>query len=371
MVTREETFEYIAGYPLERLGSPDDVLFFDIETTGLSADKNQVYMVGVLRRTSDEWRLTQWLSDTPESEGAILDAFFSCLKDFRILVSFNGDAFDIPFLIKRCNVWNFGYNFNDIRSVDIYKLARPFRNILGLESCRQKSIESFLGIDREDIYSGGELINVYIQYLYTGDTSFSDLLLLHNADDLKGMPKILSILSYPDFFSSPLHLKDRELTVEDGPDSHISLFCESEVSVPVPVSVRADPVTCRINGNTVSLEIDLLRGTLKHFFPDPEDYYYLIYEDMAVHKSVGRYVSREARRQATVKTCYVKQEGIFLPQFDDIWEPVMKENPNDKMCYALIDNVSFEDPEKWEKFSHRLLEWLRTGKQAETKDSHS
>ena len=41
----------------------------------------------------------------------------------------------------------------------------------------------------------------------------------------------------------------------------------------------------------------------RHFFPNCKDYYYLIYEDTAVHKSVGEYVDRQARKKATRETC--------------------------------------------------------------------
>lgn len=65
---------------------------------------------------------------------------------------------------------------------------------------KQKAIEQFLGISREDKYTGGQLIEVYRDYLHTHEKSLYDLLILHNEDDLKGMPAILPILSYADFF---------------------------------------------------------------------------------------------------------------------------------------------------------------------------
>ena len=64
---------------------------------------------------------------------------------------------------------------------------------------KQKAIEQFLGVEREDIYSGGQLIEVYQDYLSSQDQALLDLLLLHNADDLRGMPGILPILNYPDY----------------------------------------------------------------------------------------------------------------------------------------------------------------------------
>lgn len=51
---------------------------------------------------------------------------------------------------------------------------------------KQKSIEQFLGVHREDKYNGGQLIDVYREYLHTHEKFLFDLLILHNADDLQG-----------------------------------------------------------------------------------------------------------------------------------------------------------------------------------------
>ena len=40
----------------------------------------------------------------------------------------------------------------------------------------------------------------------------------------------------------------------------------------------------------------------------------MIYEDCAIHKSVGQYVDRSARKKATAKTCYTRAAGLFVPQ---------------------------------------------------------
>ena len=84
------------------------------------------------------------------------------MKRFRILVHFNGDGFDIPYLLKCCRRLGLNYDFDSIISLDIYKKIKPYRKLLGLENMKQKSIERFLGVSREDKCSGGELIQVYV-----------------------------------------------------------------------------------------------------------------------------------------------------------------------------------------------------------------
>ena len=58
-------------------------------------------------------------------------------------------------------------------------------------------------------------------------------------------------------------------------------------------------------------------GELKTFFKDYKDYYYLPAEDTAIHKSVGEFVDKKARVQATARTAYIKKTGSFLPVYDD------------------------------------------------------
>ena len=114
-----------------------------------------------------------------------------------------------------------------MKSLDIYRRVRPFRQLLGLESMKQKAIEQFLGVSREDKYSGGQLIEVYRDYLHTHDKRLYDLLILHNEDDLKGMPAILPILSYPDLFESDFTLSSLEMCTapqDEMPLSHICSF---------------------------------------------------------------------------------------------------------------------------------------------------
>ena len=73
----------------------------------------------------------------------MLNAFFHFLSHFRILIHFNGDGFDIPYLLKRCAVYGLDYDFTGVKSVDLYRKIKPFRKILGLENLKQKPLSGF------------------------------------------------------------------------------------------------------------------------------------------------------------------------------------------------------------------------------------
>ena len=47
------------------------------------------------------------------------------------------------------------------------------------------------------------------------------------------------------------------------------------------------------NDGRIIFELETVETELKLFFPDYKDYYYLIYEDYAIHKSIGRFMDKE------------------------------------------------------------------------------
>ena len=261
MITIEKKLRLPDTYPLERIGKLEDLLFFDIETTGFSGDRCQLYLIGCTYYKDNTWNLIQWFADTGAAEEDLLHHFFKFLKQYKTLVHFNGDGFDIPFLLKRCKHFNLPYSFDNVASFDIYKKVKPYRNLLGLDNLKQKSIEQFLGISRTDKYNGGQLIEVYKDYLMTHEEGLYDLLILHNEDDLKGMPSILPILNYPDLLEHAFTLKEQQIVDEslaDGQIRHLlKLTCQSPYSIPVPVQAAMPPARCRIEQDQVIFFVEL------------------------------------------------------------------------------------------------------------------
>ena len=69
-----------------------------------------------------------------------------------------------PFITERAARLNVALDLSHLESLDLYKTARKCKSILSLSDYKQKTIEHFLGIEREDMYSGGELIDVYRKF---------------------------------------------------------------------------------------------------------------------------------------------------------------------------------------------------------------
>lgn len=102
-------------------------------------------------------------------------------------------------------------------------------------------------------------------------------------------------------------------------------------------------------GNQVQLLVYGFSGTLKYFFQDYKNYYYLPAEDQAIHKSVAAYMDKKNRWPAKASTCYIKKSGNFLPspavgtyflsewKASDAWllyTPDWEANPENLQSYA-------------------------------------
>ena len=362
MITVEKTIDLPDTYPLERLGKLTELLFFDIETTGFSGDHSNLYLIGCTYYSQDSWRLLQWFADTPDAEREILVSFFEFLPGFTTLVHFNGDGFDIPYLLKRCRAYGLPYDFSGIQSIDIYKKIKPYRNLLQLENLKQKSIERFLGVFRQDPYSGGQLIEVYYDYLTTHEDALYDMLMLHNAEDLEGMPLILPILNYPDFLEHGFTLRQQTIIRQEdfsgAPELALLVTVESEFEIPVPFEQENALIKVEASGHTAVFTVRLYEGELKYFYPCYKDYYYLPFEDTAIHKSVGEYVDKSARRQATAKTCYTRKEGLFLPMYEPLWEPAFKSEYKSRLSYTEYREELLTEPSRFQSYLSQLFSSL-------------
>ncbi|NTV77760.1 MAG: hypothetical protein HGA25_01105, partial [Clostridiales bacterium] len=110
-----------SAYPLSKLSDPEKILFLDIETTGFSAVNSYLYLIGCITIQNKTAELTQFFADSYEDEEMILRAFFAFSKSYSFLIHFNGNQFDLPFLLQKAKQYNLSDNFDSFTGIDLYK----------------------------------------------------------------------------------------------------------------------------------------------------------------------------------------------------------------------------------------------------------
>ena len=322
MLVIKDEAKITIDYPIENFAKKDKILYFDIETTGLSRKYCSIYLIGAMYFDEGKWMYAQWFADNYNDEANIIMAFQKFIKDYDCLIHFNGNSFDIPFVNDRAEKYNIDLNLDRLKSVDIYKDISSLKNILSLPNMKQKTLEEAVGIKRTDPFSGGELVEVYKEYVRTKDQKLIYPLLLHNREDVLYMGKITELLNLCDFFNGNFEISDwsisdyKDMNGNDKKELVVNIDSDRPISA-VDISQARDSYSLLIRGNKCQLKIKVLEDTLKLFFDNYKDYYYLPTEDKAIHKSVSQFVDRNYREQAKASNCYENVNGSFVLAFGD------------------------------------------------------
>ena len=340
----------------------DQILYFDIETTGFAPASTILYLIGCVYMAADGYHIRQWFADTADSEAGIITSFLEFVKKFRILVHYNGTGFDIPYIIKKCDIYGIECDLSGIESLDIYKKINHMKTLLKLENLKQKSVENFLGIGRTDKYTGGELISIYHNYLKAPNDEMKRLLLLHNHDDITGMVKILPILNYAGIPSEQYNLVSIELqetvSITGAPKTEVVIELALDKFLPKRFSIGNKHYYLTACANTARLSIAAHTDELKYFYPNYKDYYYLPGEDRSIHKSVAFYVDKNFRTKAKAANCYSKKTGIFLPQYEELFNPYFKIDYYDKITYFEFTDDFKESEESILRYCNHIIRTL-------------
>ncbi|MBR6329514.1 MAG: ribonuclease H-like domain-containing protein [Lachnospiraceae bacterium] len=354
----------LTTYPYEKLGDLQDILFMDIETTGFSPDSSVLYLIGCAYIEDGIFNVIQWMAENYDEEEAVLYAFYNFASSYKKLVHFNGNHFDIPFMSSRIEELDLPFDLRIFEGIDIYKRLKPYKEFLKLQSLKQRSIEEYMGLEREDTLGGMELVNATNEYLQTGDEDIASTLLLHNLDDLKGLVGIVPMLAVTDLFTENIRVTKagrNPYTDADG-IARSEVIMELALPSPLPVPVSYGWSDCYFTGEGTrgKLRVSVYQGELKYFYPNYKEYYYLPDEDVAVHKSVAAYVDPSKRENAKASNCYTKKCGIFLPQWDPLFSPVFRQAYKEPTMYFELTDEFKHDPKRFATYAKHLLQMLVT-----------
>lgn len=349
-------------YPLALITSPGDVLFLDIETTGFTAKNSYVYLIGCAYLEDGAWRAIQWFADDYGEEKDVVTAFFKFAGNFTHLIHFNGNNFDLPFLADKCSHYALSYSFKNHEGVDLYRRIAPYRSFLKLPDCKQKTIESFLSVNRQDPFGGGELIGLYHDYVKSRSEFAYNAILCHNLEDLQGMIFILPVLAYSDLFTRPLRVKKVQANYykDVNGERHQELLMKLSLPAPLPKNVSFGANGCYFTGEGKygTLKTPLYEEEMKYFYANYKDYYYLPTEDTAIHKSVATYVDKPHRTQASAATCYTRKASSYLPEWDALFTPFFKRDYQDKSLFFELTEERKTDRETFHKYASHVLQMM-------------
>lgn len=187
--------------------SPEEFLFIDTETTGLSGGAGTyVFLVGVAKYDKDALNFAQFFLQDPQSESAQLAALESFSANAKVLVSYNGKSFDLPRIKTRYRFHGWPNPFKGIAHIDLLHIARRLWKP-HLPGCTLGDLETHvLGLERDSLdIPGWQVSEYFYEYLHTGDPSPLKNIFYHNEIDVISLAALLEYIA--DRLTSPLRKK--------------------------------------------------------------------------------------------------------------------------------------------------------------------
>lgn len=151
---------------------PSHILFVDIETEGLSKEKNDITLIGIYK----EGRYYPFIKNLN------LDKALKFLAYTPIWITFGGENFDVPFIKK-----TFPQLKTPLIHIDLFFLAKEVGLRGGL-----KKIEKTLGIVREtEGLNGYDAVKLWRKWVEEKDKNALKKLIIYNKEDVVNLKRIM------------------------------------------------------------------------------------------------------------------------------------------------------------------------------------
>lgn len=156
----------------------DDLIFMDIETTGLT-HQNPIVSITVSDGVDTVTKVIENLKDELELISDFLEKY-----NGSNFVTYNGESFDLPFIGQRAKFYNMEF---DYESTDLYKYFNKYRYLFPMKSLRQVEVEKYFEIDRGEDISGAEVVDLFKSHIENHDESILETIGTHNLKDVEGL----------------------------------------------------------------------------------------------------------------------------------------------------------------------------------------
>ena len=185
-----------------------ETAYLDIETTGLGRDNDHITTISLY--DGQAVRCYIW--------GENLHQFVEDIQPYRLLVTYNGECFDLPFIERQFNI------SLDKAHLDLRYVLAGLGYRGGLKRCERQ-----LGIDRGLLgdVDGYTAVLLWQEYRRSGDRRLLETLLAYNVEDTLNL-EILAFLAYNEAIASTpfsgeiISLPQQKYALPFHPDPEVS-----------------------------------------------------------------------------------------------------------------------------------------------------
>lgn len=167
---------------------PEELLFLDTETTGLSRGAGTFpFLVGLGHLHNSKFVVRQLLLTSAAGEAAFLEEIQRSVRERPFLVTYNGKSFDVPLIRNRLILVRDRLQA-PVQHFDLFHILRRLYPHKRLTGYKQKDLEQeLLGSERGNDIEGSAIPQIYFDYVKYGTDTGMASIIEHNWLDLVGM----------------------------------------------------------------------------------------------------------------------------------------------------------------------------------------
>lgn len=169
----------------------EDLVFLDLETLGFFS--RPIILFGVAEVNSCGLQVSQYLVRDICEEQAALRVLKSHLGEDRVLVTYNGKSFDVPYLAERYAFYGTGFPVKNPHYDLLHFSRRWWKD--AFPDCRLQTLEQRLfEISRRDDVPGAMIPEFYGYYQRSGNPGPLVPIVTHNRQDLVSLARLFCLL---------------------------------------------------------------------------------------------------------------------------------------------------------------------------------
>ena len=243
------------------------------------------------RRNESGVRLISWISEQESDEYEMLTALSDALDSIRRIITFNGNAFDLPHLHQKYKAFDLMDPLQGKQYLDLMLRLKPISRFLALPSGKLADFAGFLHLAQPDASDEAS---------FRFHPGAEDKHETSTPNDALYTLECMSLLHYADFLDQGARI--REVTTDE---ERVIFRLHYPDGFPVGFSVHDSGFHLRFSEDgTVLLSSRICNGSIRYYHTDVKNYWYLPLEGYAIHKSAAQYVDKSRREKAVRENCY-------------------------------------------------------------------
>jgi len=168
--------------------TPHDIIFLDIETTGLV--NSPLFLIGTMVWEMDGLEIRQYLARNYAEEAAVISLFVKDCAPKKLLITFNGKSFDLPFIRTRAIASGTPFKIEPAHFDLLHECRRIWKDVM--PDCKLQTLEKRIcnRLRYNDI-PGDMIPEAYHDYVRTENAWLIVEVLKHNMLDIVTMADIM------------------------------------------------------------------------------------------------------------------------------------------------------------------------------------